>query len=108
MALPDEDGSGDDYDRDEDSLCAFLAQCSLMFPADISPSQRQDFDGDYKGAEGLELKGPEELAMDRSQHSSLTRFHLAALPRGLRCLWQICAKFTDRERQTRISGAARL
>ncbi|CAE7033733.1 unnamed protein product [Symbiodinium natans] len=40
MALPDEDGSGDDYDRDE------------------------DFDGDYQGGEGLELKGPAELAMD--------------------------------------------
>ncbi|CAE7574825.1 unnamed protein product [Symbiodinium pilosum] len=39
-ALPDDDVSGDDYDRDE------------------------DFDGDYQGGEGLELKGPEELAMD--------------------------------------------
>ena len=60
MALPDEDGSGDDYDRDEESLC---------MSADVSRGMslhRQDFDGDYKGAEGLELKGPEELAMDRS------------------------------------------
>eukprot|EP00931_Biecheleriopsis_adriatica_P056322 TRINITY_DN33373_c0_g1_i2.p2 TRINITY_DN33373_c0_g1~~TRINITY_DN33373_c0_g1_i2.p2 ORF type:complete len:164 (+),score=43.29 TRINITY_DN33373_c0_g1_i2:48-539(+) len=40
-ALPDDDDEeGDDYDRDE------------------------DFDGDYKGSEGLELKGTEELAMD--------------------------------------------
>ncbi|CAE8664603.1 unnamed protein product, partial [Polarella glacialis] len=38
-ALPD-DGDADDYDRDE------------------------DFDGDYQGGEGLELKGTEELAMD--------------------------------------------
>mmetsp|Transcript_54307 Transcript_54307/g.86385 ORF Transcript_54307/g.86385 Transcript_54307/m.86385 type:complete len:156 (+) Transcript_54307:88-555(+) len=39
-ALPDEDGEGDDYDRDE------------------------DFDGDYHGSEAFELKGSEELAMD--------------------------------------------
>ena len=39
-ALPDEDGEGDDYDRD------------------------WDFDGDYPGSEVFELKGTEELAMD--------------------------------------------
>eukprot|EP00930_Biecheleria_cincta_P011267 TRINITY_DN11391_c0_g1_i1.p1 TRINITY_DN11391_c0_g1~~TRINITY_DN11391_c0_g1_i1.p1 ORF type:complete len:187 (+),score=22.86 TRINITY_DN11391_c0_g1_i1:81-563(+) len=40
MALPDDEASGDDYDRDE------------------------DFDGDYRKGCGLELKGTEELAMD--------------------------------------------
>ena len=69
MALPDEDGSGDDYDRDEESLCmswSVPAADVSRGPRHVTPPDRQDFDGDYKGAEGLELKGPEELAMDRS------------------------------------------
>ena len=59
-ALPDEDGEGDDYDRD------------------------WDFDGDYPGSEVFELKGTEELAMDYDVFGKFVKS--AQMEKG-RCSW---------------------